>query len=73
MIITDAQKIELFDIFPDKAEKLLNTEDVNDMLEALVIESVARFDENYDPTPESNRIERLMDEIYWRNTHVDNG
>ncbi len=69
MVITNEQYSELLEILPDDAESLVAAQDVNALLEALHIETVASFDDDDEPTERSDRVERLMDAIYWQNTH----
>lgn len=69
MVITSEQYSELLEILPDDAQLLVDAQDVNALLESLHIEIVASFDDDDEPTERSDRIERLMDAIYWQNTH----
>lgn len=69
MVITKEQYSELLEILPDNAESLVAEQNVNALLEALHLEIVASFDDDDEPTERSDRVERLLDAIYWQNTH----
>ena len=71
MWFTDKLKKELSRLFPDESVGLIERGDYDEIVDFLDEEVVAAFDENDDPTPESNRIERLMDSIIWNYLHPD--
>lgn len=60
--LTDRQKEELFALFPDQAAGLIERSDYDELIDFLGDETVSKF-VNDEPTPESDRIEKLMDEI----------
>lgn len=68
-VITDEQYKKLLEILPEEADRLVSDGDLNQLLAALHDEITALFDEDDEPTEESNRAEALMDEIYWQNVH----
>ena len=69
MIINDKQAKAVRKWLPERADALLQSEDVNDLLEALDDVYLDLLDYNQDPTPESDEVERLRDHIHWDNTH----
>lgn len=68
-VITDEQYKKLLEILPEEADRLVSDGDLNQLLAALHDEIAALFDEDDEPTEESNRVEDLLDEIYWQNAH----
>lgn len=69
MIITQAQAKEIHRLFPDSADALLASNDVNDILDALDDLYLDLLDEDQEPTDESREVEHLRDHIHWSNTH----
>ena len=71
--LSDKQKAGLLKWLPDKAEKLIETEDVNGIILELDFLSIDLMTADYEPTDASREVERLMDSIAWDNTHDENG
>lgn len=71
MNITEAQKLELRKLLPNVADSLIASGNINDILDELHDASVDAFDGDDEPTDESRRIERLLDDIYWQNTRAN--
>lgn len=58
-------------LFPEASAGLIERSDFDELVDFLGDESVSAFDINDNPTPESDRIERLMDSIIWNHLHPD--
>lgn len=69
MILSDQQIRDIRRLLPDSAEIILQTNDVNNVLEALDELCYSLLDEEQEPTDESREVERLLDTIHWDNTH----
>lgn len=69
MILSPEQREKIIALFPDDCDRLLNLDNLNDMIDFLDDEIFGLLDENYEPTDASILVERLRDEIYWDNTH----
>ncbi len=69
MIITQEQSKRIRQLFPDRADALLVSDDVNDILDALDDLYLDLLDEDQEPTDESREVEHLRDHIHWNNTH----
>lgn len=69
MILSDKQKTELMELLPADAERLIETGDTMQILDALDDLYLDLLDENQEPTNASRRCERLRDHIHWDNYH----
>ena len=67
--LNEQQKAGLLKWLPEKAEKLIEAEDVNGIITELDFLSIDLMTADYEPTDASREVERLMDSIAWDNTH----
>lgn len=69
MIITEEQKLRLKELLSSEEYKNLISKinDSGDFLSELDDLIISRFDENDENTPDSERLQRIFDEIYNQN------
>ena len=70
--LSEKQKSEFLDLFPDEAPELIETGDYDEISDFLDIESAHLVNANHGTTPRSKRIENLLDDINWTYSHGEN-
>lgn len=68
LYLTATEEVRLRELLPEEADRLITSNDIIGELDSIV---VSLFDDNDEPTDNSRKVERLMDDINWRLFHPD--